>query len=114
MIRPVHRVRVEPDGIDLDVKDGQTIFKAAHDAGLVWPTQCGGSQQCTICTVFVKEGAQNLSKADRDESFRTAALIRRFEVDPTELRMACAARVRGPVVVSARYPIRRATDVDLP
>ena len=103
--RPLHRVQVEPDGLVLEVKDGQTIFRAAHDTGIEWPTRCGGAKQCTVCTVIVLKGAENLSAADGDERFRTAALIRRLEVHPSLLRMACAARVRGPVVVQPRHKL---------
>lgn len=106
MIRRVHRVRIEPDGLELEVKDGQTIFRAADNAGIEWPTRCGGAQQCTICTMIVTAGAENLSRAGTEETFRTAALVRRLELDTTRLRMACAARVRGPVVVEPRYKLR--------
>jgi len=104
--RPVHHVRVEPDGLVLDVKDGQTIFRAAYDAGIEWPTKCGGARQCTFCTVTVLEGSGNLSAPDKDELFRTAAWIRKLGIEPARLRLACAARVRGPVVVEPRYPLR--------
>jgi ferredoxin len=104
--RPVHHVRVNPNGLVLGVKDGQTIFKAARDAGIEWPTQCGGAGQCTFCTMTVTEGAENLSAADKDELFRTAAWIRKLGIEPARLRLACAARVRGPVVVEPRYPLR--------
>ena len=104
--RPVHHVRVEPDGLVLDVRDGQTIFRAAYDAGIEWPTKCGGARQCTFCTMTVTAGAENLSAADKDELFRTAAWIRKLGIEPNRLRLACAARVRGPVVVEPRYPLR--------
>jgi 2Fe-2S ferredoxin len=104
--RPVHHVRVEPDGLILQVKDGQTIFRAAYDAGIEWPTKCGGASQCTFCTMTVTDGPENLSVADKNEKFRTAAWIRKLGIDPARLRLACAARVRGPVVVEPRYPLR--------
>ena len=105
MIRPTHRVRVHPHDLELDVKDGQTIFRVAGELGLQWPTRCGGLKSCTLCTVIVLEGAQNLSKPDEEESFLIAPIARRLAVEPTRLRMACAARVRGPVVVEPRYPL---------
>lgn len=104
-IRPVHLVRVDPGGLILPVKDGQTIFRAAYDAGIEWPTKCGGAKQCTFCSMVVTEGAENLSVADKDEKFRTAAWIRRLGIEPARFRLACAARVRGPAVVEPRYPL---------
>jgi ferredoxin len=113
VIRRVHLVRVEPDGLTLEVKDGQTIFRAAHDAGIEWPTKCGGARQCTFCSMTVIEGAENLAAADQDEKFRTAAWIRRLGIEPSRLRLACAARVRGPAVVEPRYPLTpRSSHVD--
>jgi ferredoxin len=105
LLRPVHRARVEPHGIDLDVKDGQTIFRVANELGLKWPTRCGGASSCTLCTMIVLDGVDHLSKAAEEERFLCAPLARREGVEPTRLRMACAAKVRGPVVVQPRYPL---------
>ena len=105
MIRPSHHVRIHPAGIELDVKDGQTIFRVANEAGLQWPTRCGGAHTCTLCTMIVLEGHEHLSKPDRDETFLVAPIARRLEIEPARLRMACAARVRGAVVVEPRYEL---------
>jgi ferredoxin len=114
LLRPSHQVRVQPYGIELAVKDGQTIFRVANEAGLQWPTRCSGAKSCTMCTMIVTEGIDNLSKPDEEESFRTAPLVRRLQVSPMELRMACAARVRGPVVVAPRYPLGQKFDTEDP
>lgn len=103
MLRPVYRVVVEPEGLELLVKDGQTIFKVANESGLQWPTRCGGAKSCTMCTMIVLDGVENLSKADTEEAFLTAPLARRSGVDHARLRMACAARVRGEVRVEPRH-----------
>jgi ferredoxin, 2Fe-2S len=105
VLRPVHRARIEPYAIELAVKDGQTIFRAANEAGLRWPTRCSGAHTCTMCTMIVDDGVENLSKPDEVEAFRIAPLARHLGVEPIRLRMACAARVRGPVVVSPRYQL---------
>jgi ferredoxin len=112
LIRPSHKVRVVPHGIELDVKDGQTIFRVAYDCGLEWPTRCGGAKNCTLCTVIVVDGQENLSKPDEEETFRLRPLYRRLELEPAQLRMACSARVRGPVVVQPRYPFGRVAEND--
>jgi ferredoxin, 2Fe-2S len=105
LIRPTHKVRVEPSGLELDVKDGQTIFRVANDIGIGWPTRCGGAKSCTMCTMIVLEGVDNFSKPDDDESLRVRPLARIEGVEPIRLRMACAARVRGPAVVQPRYQV---------
>lgn len=94
---------VEPEGLELLVKDGQTIFRVANDRGLPWPTRCGGAKSCTMCTMIVLEGADNLSAADTEEAFLTAPLARRSGVEHSHLRMACAARVKGEVRVKVRH-----------
>jgi ferredoxin, 2Fe-2S len=105
LIRPTHKVRVEPPGIELEIKDGQTIFRVANETGIGWPTRCGGAKSCTMCTMIVLEGEDNLSKPDDDESLRVRPLARIAGIDPIRLRMACAARVRGPAVVQPRYRV---------
>jgi uncharacterized 2Fe-2S/4Fe-4S cluster protein (DUF4445 family) len=105
LIRPTHRVTIHPDGLELDVKDGQTIFRVANEVGLGWATRCGGAKSCTLCTMVVLEGHENLSRPDDEERFLVAPIARRLDIEPARLRMACAARVRGPVVVEPRYPL---------
>jgi ferredoxin, 2Fe-2S len=98
-------VRIEPDGIDLEVKEGQTVFRVANERGLGWPTRCGGAQSCTMCSMVVIDGVDNLSRPDQDECFRVGPIARISGVDPNRVRLACAARVRGPVIVRPRYPL---------
>jgi 2Fe-2S ferredoxin len=105
LIRPTYTVRVEPEGLELEVKDGQTIFRVANEAGLHWPTRCGGASTCTLCTMLVIEGEDRLSKPSDDELFLCGPIARRLEIDPRQLRMACAAKVRGPLVVHHRYAL---------
>lgn len=75
-----------------------------------WPTRCGGAKNCTLCTMVVKEGADNLSRPDQEEAFLVAPIARRAQVEPIRLRMACAAKVRGPVTVEPRYALGVGTD----
>ena len=48
-------VRVEPSGITLDVRDGETVMAAARRAGYRWPTICGGLADCGACALEVVE-----------------------------------------------------------
>jgi ferredoxin, 2Fe-2S len=105
-------VRVEPDGIELEVKEGQTVFRVANELGLGWPTRCGGAQSCTMCSMVVIDGVDNLSAPDEDESFRVGPIARISDVEANRIRLACAARVRGPVVVRPRYPLGREPEGD--
>lgn len=110
MIRPTHPVRIEPDGLEFCVKDGQTVFRAAREKGIEWPTRCGGAKSCTLCTMIVIEGVDNLSRPDDEETFLVAPIARRSEIEPDRVRMACAARVRGPLVVRPRYGLGERPD----
>jgi len=103
LLRPVHRVTVEPHGIELEVKDGQTAFRVANERGLKWPTRCGGARTCTLCTMIILDGAENLSRPDAEESFLVAPIARRSGLEPARIRMACAAKVKGRIVVRPRY-----------
>lgn len=112
MHRASYKVKVEPHGVELDVKDGQTVFRVANEAGLAWPTRCGGASSCTLCTMIVVDGHENLSQPSDEERLLCAPLARRDGVQPEQLRMACAARVRGPVIVAPRHPLGVATEQD--
>jgi ferredoxin, 2Fe-2S len=98
----VPKVRVLPDDIIIETEDGQTIMDAAHDAGLFWPTTCGGEGICTTCACTVEDGVANLDPIGRGEQ-KTLSEDR----DPKmlaggKLRLACQARVRGDVTVTKR------------
>lgn len=55
MSRHTH-LTIEPDGITIDVREGETILQAMHGAGLGYRTGCrrGG---CTVCKVDVVDGS---------------------------------------------------------
>jgi 2Fe-2S ferredoxin len=95
-------VRILPDNIAIEAEEGQTIMDAAHDAGLYWPTTCGGEGICTTCACTVEEGVAHLDPMGRGE-LKTLSVDR----DPAslargKLRLACQARVRGDVRVTKR------------
>jgi 2Fe-2S ferredoxin len=94
-------VRVEPAGVEIAVKPGQTLFDAAYAAGHEWPTTCWGQGSCSVCYVEVLSGDEHLSPAD-DEETRTLGFVarRNSDVDPDRLRLACRLEVLGDAVVS--------------
>lgn len=94
----MHRIRVEPAGVDIDADDGQTLMEAATVAGYYWPTVCGGKGTCRTCFAVVTGGSEHLSPVAPWEAEGLDSLAlppgRRAAV-----RLACQARVRGPVTV---------------
>ena len=95
-------VIVNPDGISFDAEAGQTIMDAAHNAGLFWPTTCGGQGICTTCACTVEAGAENLDHMGRSELKTLAADLPEAAVRSGRLRLACQARVTGDVTVTKR------------
>ena len=96
------KVRVLPDDILIEAEDGQTIMDAAHNAGLYWPTTCGGEGICTTCACTVDDGVPHLDPMGRGE-LKTLSEDR----DPKtlaggKLRLACQARVHGDVTLTKR------------
>lgn len=86
------------------------MFRAAGDRAIAWPTRCGGAQSCTLCTMVVIEGTDNLSRPGEKEAFLVAPIARRMQADALRVRMACAAKVRGPLVVEPRYALGVASE----
>jgi adenylate cyclase len=91
-------VRVESSDVDLTARDGETLMAAAERLGYAWPTLCGGIADCTTCNVKVVNGAENLEPVGPVE----AAALLRLPVLASRagiIRLACQAKVHGPVVV---------------
>ncbi|HET8944317.1 MAG TPA: 2Fe-2S iron-sulfur cluster-binding protein [Dehalococcoidia bacterium] len=95
-------VVVLPEGITFEAEDGQTIMDAAHDAGLFWPTTCGGQGICTTCTCAVEAGAESLDEMGRAELKTLTEDLSEATIRSRRLRLACQARVSGDVTVTKR------------
>lgn len=95
-------VVVLPDRITFEAEDGRTIMDAAHDAGLFWPTTCGGQGICTTCACVVETGAKNLDEMGRAELKTLTTDLSETTVRARRLRLACQARVAGDVTVTKR------------
>ena len=96
------RIKVLPDGLTFGARAGQTIMEAAHDAGLFWPTTCGGQGICTTCTCVVEAGDGNLDPMGKSELKTLTADLSEATIRSRRLRLACQARVRGEVTVTKR------------
>lgn len=84
-----HRVPVTfvPAGVTAWVESGSTLLEAAKRVGIMLPAPCGGRGVCGSCGVRVLSG--ELSEPDE----REGECIRRA---PSDVRLACRARVNGP------------------
>lgn len=93
-------MRVEPAGIEIEVRPGETLIEAAWRAGYHWPTLCYGMGRCTACQCEVLDGLHLLS--ERTEAERTLlsdAKCRVRRINPRKARLACQMTVTGDVIV---------------
>jgi 2Fe-2S ferredoxin len=98
----VLKVRVLPEDILIEAEDGQTIMDAAHDAGLYWPTTCGGEGICTTCACAIEDGVAHLDPMGRGEQNTLSEDRDPASLVSGRLRLACQARLRGDVTVTKR------------
>ncbi len=96
------KVTFLPDGTEVEVREGLSLFAAAIEADAAVESQCGGRGGCALCRVIIREGTDNLSPMEWEEQ---AHLGNVFHV--THERLACQSRVRGDVVVEIPEPIER-------
>ncbi|PPJ25744.1 ferredoxin [Nocardia nova] len=109
------KVRIEPAGIDLDIRAGQTVFDAAISAGMTWPTICYGQARCTACALRVVDGRQNagpIEAQERDALKQMAARRRRNTMRDT--RLACRMTVSGDLTVEKPGVAQQAGSFDRP
>lgn len=90
------RVTFVPGGTSVEVEPGSTVLAAASRAGLVIPAPCGGRGACGRCAISVEAGELESPSA---EELRA---LSRARTEPSRIRLACLARVAGPVSVRAR------------
>jgi ferredoxin len=98
----VHRIRVEPLGIEVEAPENETVMDAVCAQGYYWPVGCPKNGECTNCAMEVVSGIARLSAMGRWER---ANLIRQRgprSIEDPRLRLACQARVRGDVIVWKR------------
>ena len=94
----MHKVRFLPHNKEISVPDGETLIRAALEAGVHVNASCGGEGVCGKCRVIVEQGTveggitEQLSKADQEKGFR----------------QACIAGVKSDLVV--RVPVESTID----
>jgi len=100
----VYTVRVEPQGIELAARHGETVMAAAERLGWKWPTICHGDGECSVCWVKVIDGSAHISPMSEDER-ATLELLPSSIVgskDSSPVRLACQARILGDATVAKR------------
>ena len=94
-------VPIEIDGRKIDVRLGGTILGAALKNDIRLMHVCGARTLCATCRVVVESGADNLTPMRPSERF---SLRWHLSISP-RTRLACQARVRGPVEVESVFPL---------
>jgi uncharacterized 2Fe-2S/4Fe-4S cluster protein (DUF4445 family) len=93
-----YKVTFLPHDIHIEVPAGESVIRAAMNAGVHINASCGGEGVCGKCRVRIEEGgveagiSEHLSPEDRDKGFR----------------LACKALVNQDVVI--RIPVESAID----
>ena len=94
-----------PDRVEIEVKEGETLMKAAKAAGLPQVSVCGGIGRCSTCRVIVLSGLENCSPPSKDE----LDIIKMLNLPPN-VRLTCQTTITGPVKV--RKLVENLEDVD--
>ena len=75
---PTHTITFQPHNISIDVLEGETILRAALEAGVHINASCGGEGVCGKCRVIIESGhvaggiSKRLSQEDLEKGYRIA------------------------------------------
>ena len=94
-------VPIEFDGRRIEVRRGGTLLGAALKNGVRLMHVCGARTLCATCRVVVEAGEENLTAMSGTERF---SLRWHLSLSP-RTRLACQARVNGPVEVESVFPL---------
>jgi uncharacterized 2Fe-2S/4Fe-4S cluster protein (DUF4445 family) len=93
-----HKVKFLPYETDIEIEDGDTVIRAALEAGVHVNASCGGEGVCGKCRVLIEDGiveggiSEKLSQEDQEGGYR----------------LACRSIVKSDLVV--RIPVESAID----
>lgn len=82
----------------IELKAGETLFKAARVNGIPIGSSCRGDCVCGWCKVEIVKGMENLSSPQECEK----KLMKSGGYEKSE-RVACGARVYGEVSITTGY-----------
>ena len=97
----MHTIRFLPHETTIQVQDGDTVIRAALEAGVHVNASCGGEGVCGKCRVLIEDGAveggisERLSAEDQEKGYR----------------LACRAIVKSDLVV--RIPVESVIDASV-
>ncbi len=91
-------VRCEPSGREAKIVKNSTLMDAVEQAMLPLGRSCDGVSLCGYCRVRVVAGQENLSPVSQGEQ----EILKGLRACATE-RLACCAKVQGPVTVTTSY-----------
>jgi ferredoxin, 2Fe-2S len=94
-------VPIEFNGQRIEVRRGGTLLGAAMKNGVRLMHVCGARTLCATCRVVVESGDDNLTQMSGTEKF---SLRWHLSMSP-RTRLACQARVNGPVEVESVFPL---------
>ena len=94
----VFSVCCEPSGKEARVVEDSTLMDAVEQVMLPLGRSCDGVSLCGYCRVRVVAGAENLSPVTQGER----EILKGLRADDSE-RLACCARIQGPVTVTTSY-----------
>ena len=92
------KVRFVPLNKIVELKNGETLFKAARVNGIPLGSSCRGDCVCGWCKVEVVDGMENLSTPEECEK----KLMKLGNYEKSE-RVSCRARVYGDVSITTGY-----------
>jgi ferredoxin, 2Fe-2S len=92
------KVRFVPLNKVVELKTGETLFKAARVNGIPLGSSCRGDCVCGWCKVEIVDGMENLSAPEECEK----KLMNSGSFEKNE-RVACSARVYGDVAITTGY-----------
>ena len=79
-MKDTFKVRFLPHNKEIAVNEGETLIRAAMEAGVHVNASCGGEGVCGKCRVIIESGAveggitEKLSQKDREAGYRQACL----------------------------------------
>lgn len=91
-------IRFEPSGREVAAVHDTILMDAVLQAGLPLGQSCDGIALCGFCRVKIVEGADNLTPAHGEEQKILAA-----QHAGADERLACCARISGPVTITTDY-----------
>ena len=94
----VATVRCEPSGREVSVVHDTNLLDAVLQTGLGLGQSCDGIALCGFCRVKVVEGLENLSAKGEEE----CKVLSAQRAEDNE-RLACCARISGPVTITTDY-----------